>query len=112
MWTTNMPYNSSYFIILSTNSENVLNISANNSLVFLELQISLTYTMEIYYFYNEAKISIANLQMAWLILDSFLIQGAISLSNIQNVSVTCTTNGTNCTNGSVYFTTMSSGKTS
>ena len=29
MWTTNMAYNSSYFIALSANSENVMNISTN-----------------------------------------------------------------------------------
>ena len=29
MWTTNMAYNSSYFITLSANSENEMNISTN-----------------------------------------------------------------------------------
>ena len=43
MWTTNMAYNSSYFITLSANSENMINISTNVSFVDLILQINLSY---------------------------------------------------------------------
>ena len=51
MWTTNMAYNSSYFISLSANSENVMNISTNESFVNLifQIKIYLSYSMVIYY---------------------------------------------------------------
>ena len=50
MWTTNLVYNSSYFLTLSANSENVMNISINESFVNLTLpnicHIVLTFTMK------------------------------------------------------------------
>ena len=55
MWTTNMAYNSSYVITPSANSENVMNISTNESFVNLILHINLSYCIDIYYEVKERR---------------------------------------------------------
>ena len=65
MWTTNMAYNSSYFITLSANSENVMNISTNESFVNLILHMNLSYCIDIYYEVNERRERLEYLQILW-----------------------------------------------
>ena len=65
MWTTNMAYNSSYFITLCANSENVMNISTNESFVDLIIQTNLSYSMVIYYNFNGVRKHLSNLQVWW-----------------------------------------------
>ena len=55
MWTTNMAYNSSYFIPLSANSGKLMNISTNEVFVNLILQINLSYCVDIYYEVKEQE---------------------------------------------------------
>ena len=55
MWTTNMAYNSSYFVTLSANSVNVMTISDNESFVKLSLQLNLSYFIDIYYEVNGTR---------------------------------------------------------
>ena len=88
MWTTNMAYNSSYFITLSANSENVMNISTNESSVNLILQINLSYCMDVYYEVSRTKM-LATLQVLWFRGDNFLIQGNITVSKNLILTITC-----------------------
>ena len=90
MWTTNMAYNSSYFITLSTNSENVMNISTNESFVNLILQIKInwSYSIVIYYEVNKQKYIMVTLQLLQFQGNNYRIQGNIMGS--ENLTVICT----------------------
>jgi len=63
MWTTNIAYNSSYFLILSANSENLWNISTNESFVNLNLNINISYSVDIYYEVNATRKKLIFLKM-------------------------------------------------
>ena len=88
MWTTNMAYNSSFFITVSANSENVMNISTNESLVNLILQINWSYSMVIYYEVNKQKYIMVTLQLLLFRGNNYRIQGNILGS--ENLTVICT----------------------
>ena len=88
MWTTNMAYNSSYFITLSANSENVMNISTNESSVNLILQTNLSYCMDVYYEVSRTRM-LATLQVLWFRGDNFLIQGNITVKKNLILTIIC-----------------------
>ena len=110
MWTTNIAYNSSYFITLAANSENVMNISTNESFVNLILQINLSYYINIYYEMNEARKYFKSFHILWFEYNNSLIQGHIKGSKNETLIITCTSVN-NCSNHSVdYGNTHSSSK--
>ena len=110
MWTTNMAYNSSYFITLSANSENVMNISTNESYVNLILQINVLYYIDIYYEVNRMRKYLETFQILWFKHNS-LIQGNITGSINKSLTITCAS-VTNYSNNSINLvsTTHSSSK--
>ena len=112
MWTTNMAYNSSYFITLSANSENVMNISTNESFVNLILHIHLSYCIDMYYEVKERRERLEYLQILWFTVNNSFVQGNIRGSQNKSLTLLCTSVN-NCVNNSInYFdTTHSSGKT-
>ena len=89
MWTTNMAYNSSYFITLSANSENVMNISTTKASVNLILQIKInwSYSMVIYYEVNKQKYTMVTLQLLQFQGNNYRIQGNMGS---ENLTVICT----------------------
>ena len=101
MWTTNMAYNSSYFITLSANSENVMNISTNESFVNFILQINLLYSMDIFYNVNGTRKRLTTLQIVWF-RDNTLIQGNFTRSSNQILTVIYATSN-NSVNNSLNF---------
>ena len=101
MWTTNMAYNSSYFITLSANSENVMNISTNDSFVNIELQINLLYSMDIFYKDNRIRKHLTIIQIFWF-RENKLIQGNFTSSNHQILRVIYATSN-NSVNNSINF---------
>ena len=110
MWTTNMAYNSSYFITLSANSENVMSISTNESFVTLILQINVLYYIDINYELNKMRRYLDTFQILWF-KHNLLIQGNISGSKNKSLTITCASI-TNCSNSSINLvsTTHSSSK--
>ena len=98
MWTTNMAYNSSYFITLSANSENVMNISTNESFVNLILQIDSAYSMNVYYEVDGIKMNIETLQILWYRGSNFLIQGNITIGSKKQILTSICTSVNNCSN--------------
>ena len=99
-WTTNMAYNSSYFITLSANSENVMNISTNESFVNLILQINVLYYIDIYYEVKRMR-CLETFQILWF-KDNSLIQGNITGSKYKSVTITCAS-VTSYSNNSINF---------
>ena len=112
MWTTNMAYNSSFFITLSANSENVMNISTNESFVNLILQTNLSYYINIYYEIYGTRRYLEYFQILWFEYNNSLAQGNITGSKNITLIITCSTSINNCSNNSVnYFgTTLSLSK--
>ena len=72
MWTTNMAYNSSYFITLSANSENVMNILTKESFVNVILQTNLSYCIDMYYEVKETRKRLEYLQILRFRDNSFI----------------------------------------
>ena len=101
-WTTNMAYNSSYFITLSANSENVMNISTNESFVNLILQTNLSYCIEIYYEVKETRKHLEYLQILMFKDNNSYIQGNIKGSQNKSLTIVCTSVN-NCLNNSINF---------
>ena len=100
MWTTNMAYNSSYFITLSANSENVVNISTYVPYVNLMLQINLSYSMDIYFEVNKQKYIIATLQLLPFRGNNYHTQG--NIKGLENLTVVCMS-VRNCSTSSIKF---------
>ena len=102
MWTTNMDYNSSYFITLSANSENVMNISTNEALVNLILQINVVYVVDIYCGVNVTRNYLEHFQILWFTNGNSFIQGNITGSKNLTFIFICTLVN-NCSNNGVSF---------
>ena len=110
MWSTNMAYNSSYFITLSVNSENVMHISTNEVFVNLILQINLSYCIDIYYEVKETRKRLEFFQTLLHTNNNYLNQGNITGSKKKlRINFISTYN---CSSNSInYFgTTLSSRK--
>ena len=102
MWTTNMAYNSSYFITLSANSENVMTISTNESFVNLILEINLLYDIDISYEVNERNYYLERFKILWFTNNNSYIQGNITGSNNATLIIICALANI-CSNNSINF---------
>ena len=102
MWTTNRAYNSSYFITLSANSENVMNISTNESFVNLILQLNLSYFIDIYYEVKGTRNYLENFQILWFTVNNYLTQGNITTSKNQTLIIVCSS-VRNCLSNTFHF---------
>ena len=109
MWTTNKAYNSSYFITLSANSEDVMNISTNESFVSIILQINLFYSMDIFYKCNGTRKDLTSLQIVWF-RDNTLVQGNFTRSSNQILTVIYATSNNSVNNTTNFPNTPSLGE--
>jgi len=103
-----MDYDFNYFITLSSNTENVWNISTNESLVNLDLQINQSYSIDIIYEVNGLRTFLANYQIYWFWNNDCLVQINIAVSKNETFTASCTFSENKAFNNCIILTNLSS----